>query len=366
MTPQELHADGAALLRDLRESRARFSEVVYDEASHANGATYDTHERARYLLWLALQYDRRSGDHALVRDVFEQEVLAHEGSTFQGLDETLNLGAYLLCSFRDPSDVWLLWRAKTANFDTECGFDGEHLVAAGVAPTFTFIGSRDHTAKADLIEYLGADASQCKYDDASIATWWTHRAADFPASVAEESRTTLLYRSIALGAVGLGRELLDEWEATQPERSPDMLGQLRRRREELGQPERAVAAQRELLTKIPDTDWEVTSATRDLAQIHVHCAAWDEALETITSLESRLASFEDWKPCGLGRMVVEIALDISLGLAVGHPGKARALDWASQRLAEGCSHSPLMIDKGVAAARALADADTERFFSDLR
>lgn len=367
MTPANLHAEGVELLAALRASRERFREVLYEEVTGAHGATSDAHGLLRFKLMLALQYDSAPEDHDLARAVFEQEVVSHERSTFQGLDDSLRLGAYLLCGYRDPQDVWLLWRAKTANFDTECGFDGEYLVSCGVQDTFGYLAGQTHPDKDDLLEYLGGSIEGCPFDASGVERWWEAQRRYFPATPEQENPVTLLYRAISFGAIELGRQLLDAWEAAQRIRDVAMLDHLRRRREDLAQPELAIAAQRELLAQKDLSDhWEVTSATRDLAQILLRAEQPASAWVTILSLQDRLTQFDDWKPCGLGRMVVETAIDASLALPAGHADKATALNWAKARLQEGCSHSPLILERGMEAARELQDEATERFFSKLR
>ena len=53
--------------------------------------TYDLNANQRYSVMIELQYDWRLEDHDLVRYLFEQEVIAREEDSFQGIGEVLEL-----------------------------------------------------------------------------------------------------------------------------------------------------------------------------------------------------------------------------------------------------------------------------------
>ncbi|SFD01211.1 hypothetical protein [Ruminococcus albus] len=64
----------------------------------------------------------------MVRELFVQEIIAREKSSFQGIGANLELIALLMEQYRKPEDEALYQRAKNANYDCYCGFmtDGSY------------------------------------------------------------------------------------------------------------------------------------------------------------------------------------------------------------------------------------------------
>ena len=58
----------------------------------------------------------------MVRELFEQEIIAREKSSFQGISSNLELLSVLMEQYRKPEDKPMYERAKNANFDCYCGF----------------------------------------------------------------------------------------------------------------------------------------------------------------------------------------------------------------------------------------------------
>jgi hypothetical protein len=114
---------GRELLRKVREDRAAWKLLKPALSDSGPDGEIDRHERGRLQLAWALQYDARPEDGELLRHALEQEIAWREVSPFQGVGETLEILAWLVARERRVADVWLLARAKQANFDTSCGFD---------------------------------------------------------------------------------------------------------------------------------------------------------------------------------------------------------------------------------------------------
>jgi hypothetical protein len=70
-------------------------------------------------------------DYALVRHLFEQDIMAEEGFCESGFLKT----AYLLAHFRNPADIPLFHRARKSNFDAGCSLDIKYLYLALGAKT---------------------------------------------------------------------------------------------------------------------------------------------------------------------------------------------------------------------------------------
>lgn len=180
--------------------------------------TYRTDEDAtdeRALLLLALQYDHRDSDAPLLRLLLDAEREAHEDADFQGLYETLKLAAWLVARLRDPADVFRMWAAKSANFDTHCGFDGQHLICAGIARTLVYLRESDDPRRDDILEYLTDATGECVFTEDELAYWHAAMAEWFPANEADESALTMLERALDLAPEHAPR-WLEVWLAGEP------------------------------------------------------------------------------------------------------------------------------------------------------
>lgn len=125
---------------DLDRLRADFANTPLDEA--------DREDALRLLL-----RERREGDAELLRHLLAAETSAHREGW--GLSEAMGLAALLLAECGREEDVWTLWEAKNASFDTMAGIDGFLLFPAGIAGTTAHvIASEGRPERGDLMAYL--------------------------------------------------------------------------------------------------------------------------------------------------------------------------------------------------------------------
>ena len=86
-----------------------------------------------------------------------------------GLTEAMGLAALLLAECGREEDVWTLWEAKNASFDTMAGLDGFLLFPAGIAGTTAHvIAGEDHPERGDLMTYLSEYLEYEKLTDEDI------------------------------------------------------------------------------------------------------------------------------------------------------------------------------------------------------
>lgn len=139
---------------DLDQLRTDFANTPLDEADR---------EEALHLLLR----DRREGDADLLRHLLAEETAAHREGW--GLSETMVLAALLLAECGREEDVWTLWEAKNASFDTMAGIDGFLLFPAGIAGTTAHvIASEQHPERADLMTYMSEYLEYEKLTDEDI------------------------------------------------------------------------------------------------------------------------------------------------------------------------------------------------------
>jgi hypothetical protein len=166
-------------------------------------------DRTRAMALIGLSYDRRDDDFALCRNVLAQEVAAAERSD---ADE-LRLACFLVARARDPDDVWLMTRAKLANYDTFCGLDREYLFAAGVARTIEHVRASTHPDRQRVLdELLGNDGTPL-FDDAELAAWWTWIEEYFPGEP-EAEPLLVAERALRFGTKAEALWWLEAWALT--------------------------------------------------------------------------------------------------------------------------------------------------------
>lgn len=132
----------------VQEARNSPSGLPSEQALHVlsyqeEGATEDgigLHAHLRAHVLQALQNTLSLNDRPLIRFLMEQEIVCRQND-IETEDESIHYGGFLLFLLGQVEDVELLWRAKNANFDTACGFDGECLLGAGVASTLVYLSS---------------------------------------------------------------------------------------------------------------------------------------------------------------------------------------------------------------------------------
>ncbi len=238
-------------------------------------------------LLLALQYDHSPGDAPLLRLLLDAEREAHARSEYQGLEEGLDLAAWLVATLRDPADVFRLWAAKCANFDTQCGFDGEYLVAAGVARSVAYLRASEDPRSAAILAYLADDSGDCRFSEAEIEDWRAAKAEWFPARETDEMPRTMLERALAF-APEQAPHWLAVWLAGE-ERGDRTLVDLCHYALQIEDFERAIAVARELVDRAGDGD-EVVGAHERLAGVLITAGRLVDAAAALTEAAARAAT----------------------------------------------------------------------------
>jgi hypothetical protein len=139
---------------DLDQLRNDFTNTPLDEADR---------EEALHLLLR----ERREGDADLLRHLLTEETAAHQEGW--GVREALVLAALLLAECGREDDVWALWEAKNASFDTMAGLDGFLLFPAGIAGTTAHvIANEQHAERTELMAYMSEYLEYEKLTDEDI------------------------------------------------------------------------------------------------------------------------------------------------------------------------------------------------------
>lgn len=337
MSPQErLLQYGRGLLAELRADRRAWARLEVELTKDGEGHAADARERARAHLAWALQFDATPGDDELVRYALAQEIAWREQAPFQGIGETLEILAALAVRAPRQDDVWLMARAKRANFDCACGFDREHLVAAGVEATLAFVrGATDHPEeeRAQVLELLlgegAAPDAVCDVSDEALVAWRARQERGFAPDPASVPGFVWADRALALGDRPLAKELLLDWSnACEHERDGEFLSLLANRLAELGEHDAEATARDELLLTL-STPFERAGERVRTASAARKARQWRRALDHLDHAALLHRPRQPWRELGLGRELVNeaylLAVDASETGELDVAGRAFAL-----------------------------------------
>jgi hypothetical protein len=348
--------DDSVHLVAYRAGSAAWGELGCADGQDAAGLWTDPHAPLRARMLIALQYDRRPTDRALVVYLFEQEVERHVREPFAGLHEALERASFLLASYHDPADTVRFWRAKLANFDVYCGLDVRYLVAAGLEPTLALLRGSEDAEHAAILSYLEQyDAARFAPD--ALGAWWGEQEQRFPSRLEDEAAQVRLQRALDAGDREEARRWLETWEAREPP-THALLAELAAYWEELGDLGRACALQRRVIASVPEGDFAALTrfvATCKLAELLRRHGELAAVWQTLLQAEQVHGAEPEWMAETARRDLAWQAIRLA---ATAPPGDAlgpRALAWARELLARGCPLSVALLEEGCAAAARLGD-----------
>lgn len=148
-----------------RADPIRWASLDYVPARDEDGYPDDANRGRRTAVIEMLGHDLRPSDAEFLRYLLRQEIAMHAAGW--GYGDALSLVAVALAGMCEVSDVWLLWHAKTANFDTFTALDTQLLFAAGVAKTLAFVRESDHPERDGLLRFVDS----ARLDDEDIRAW---------------------------------------------------------------------------------------------------------------------------------------------------------------------------------------------------
>ncbi len=299
---QELLQPALEWLDRLRNDRSAWSGVQFQPEDQAPHGRRDLNAKPRLLLAWALQHAFQSKDAPLLRFALEEEVKWREQDPWQGVGETLEiLGAMTAC-LRDVGDVWLLARAKQANFDTGCGFDRCHLFAAGVEQTVAYVRSSDRADREAVLEVLLDEEGAPRCEDAEVEEWLESRPDQLPAGGGPRSRVWF-ERAMAVGRLDIASFLLDGWIEKEPKGSPGRHAYVYDL-EALERWAEASALRKERFELLEDA-FDRAGEAREIARLERLAEHAGEAGRWLVKVAALHSDHEEWRQVGLGRMYVE-------------------------------------------------------------
>lgn len=135
-----------------------------------------TGQLERLKLAVAIYNNRLETDFPIALYLFEQEVCWRKEEDYDesGYFDHFYFIAYVLALFRKPEIVWLFWDAKHIDMDCGVGFDGEHLVAAGIPETIAYVQQSNHPLKDRILNYINHKQGEYPFTAKRLENW--HRA----------------------------------------------------------------------------------------------------------------------------------------------------------------------------------------------
>lgn len=356
------------ILEKLQKGEIHISDFYYDEAIGEEGHSFDSNANKRFHLLLALQYKRNPANQLIIKKLFEQEIIMHRKSPYQGITDSLNLNAYLLSEFSNPEYVWLFLRAKEANFDTHCGFDYQYLVSAGIENTYNYVNNSNDERKDSFFNYVGKTKETCHISLEELDNW-KHRLKEwYPSILKLESLEDKMDMAIDLGEKDILQTTLNEWKDQQSNWSEDSLNLLTYYESTVGNLEGQIWAHEKLYDLI-SKDWDKASKLQMISKLYLKINRPKMAWEKLKlAIEQHLKNISDWKDYGIGRFIVENVFDVILTIDNPKDDSAiEAFDWARQTInnmnKENLHHN--LLEKTAKAAELMGDTDVQNQFSEL-
>jgi hypothetical protein len=359
------------VLQRLRAGPQAWGEVTC--AFEGEGETWrDAHVEARQAALVALQYDRRPEDRALIVHLLEQELREHEQSPFGGLDDSLRLAAFLAATLDDVSLAWLMLGVKQANFDTGCGFDVDALFSCGVERTWAMVQASERPEREAFIALVSDEdgGPRCTQDD--VDRWWAQQRRDFPARWEDESLYAKLGLCVTLGDREAGVELLATWQAAALAKVEPGTAAERRVLEEargwwrdLRRPDQAATLQTRIDAQLPEDPWERASALSRAVETYTAARWIEQGLALLAPLRAALGQVARWQDVGLGRNAAVIAAELALAASDDPQAAARAFDWAEGIVADGIGTTLVLLEKLHEAATRLGRHDRATHYGAL-
>lgn len=357
---EQLLGEGLLLLRRLREGTSQWASLGFAPQSELGRDQFDKNATARRQVTWALQRDFQVEDRALLAYALAEEVKWRHEDPWQGIGETLEILAGLAALQRDPANVWVLCRAKQANFDTGCGFDLEHAFAAGVIETLQFVRASTHPEREKVLALLLNRDGTALFDDAAIEEWLARNPGSLPLDPREQA-LVWLDRALSLERSDLARGFLDEWMLGR-ERDVNTLASLAYHLENLESWSEASATRKECFPSRHDP-FEAASEACQIARLERKAGCPDAAEPWLGTAARLHAEHRDWREIGLGRMFVEECFRSAA--ALGPSGGSRLFSLAEQFAAE-TPGLPVVVLIAAVEAAALVRPSRVAHFAALR
>ncbi|MEW4451610.1 hypothetical protein AB1L30_02890 [Bremerella sp. JC817] len=340
----------------IRSDQKEWHRFQYRESKTEAGEFCDANDSARYLILTALQFAATDEDESLVRYLLQQEIQLLENDPYQGYGDKVRLASYLLMRWHRLDDFWLYADAKSANFDTACGYDSQFLAIHGPEAATARLASREHHAGQWLKEVLFDEEGTFRWNASEMEAWQAALADYFPRDPEAVSIRGWIELAIDLQQLAEAKVLLERYRLETEEIDFYWLVFTQK---QLGDLPGALSTYRQMLAAA-DTNWDRVSESHSIADVLFQLGDVQEAWGTITSCDAMLDQIEGWHEVGLGRSLVETAFKIAA--VAPDPTAMEAFRWACYRQSQLETNSQVIFEAAVSAAKKLNQPEQLVFY----
>jgi|GEM_PF-4621652 len=325
------------LLMEYRHHPERWNELACHDGQDSEGRWRDTHASARYRLLITLQYHHQIEDKNLVHFLFQQEVARHQQEPFQGYLPSLELATYLLALFPQVEHVWDFYAAKTANFDTYCGYSAIPLVSSGINETLTYIRATVHPRQKDVQKLL-MHKRECIYNEGDLRQWWEQQSTKFPQAETEETAETMVGRAMSLEDMDAARYWLVQWRETSPATSSTRYYQVQCY-SWLKDWDAAVSVQKERIEAEAESKYSRVTNWCGLADLYRESDNIQRAWQAVQEAQRAAGELSTWLNSGIPRSLLITGLLIAKAALHDAALRTEIFQWAMNLLQRGCTSS---------------------------
>jgi hypothetical protein len=299
------------ILDAVRKNPREWQQFAFQPKRNLVGLVRDVNALKRYRLLIAIQHNLTKGDENLLVFLFRQEVDMHAELPQYGLQSSLKLNAYLLSIFGDPKNLPLFIGAKTANFDTHCGFDREFLVCLTLKITYKQVKKLSKGWQDKFFQYFDTNMQHAKLSPKQWENWRAAKDKEYIIGLNNKTLEQEIYLAEQLQEKSIHSEKINEWIHQQTEWTEENLNILaayeRCRKNEKGEIEAI-----EKLIAFKTTDWDKALQFHSLAELYLMSKSPDAAWQKLKEGAVFLEKVQDWEQINLGCFYVERSLDIIL------------------------------------------------------
>lgn len=296
------------ILTQVRAAQIPLTAFLFEEGKDEEGYAIDLNETKRFQLLKAMQFSRLPTDEPLLAALFEAEIESREKDAFQGMGDGLNLCAALLSFYRNPTHAPLFLRAKFANFDTNCGFDREYIISAGIPGTYQYLQQK-HVAL--LESFYNLFGEECYIKDEELQHWREMVIRCYPDKLSFSNIEDEIDLAFDLDETANAAELISQWEDGISDWTEEHLTQLHSYKRQTGDIVGQIWA-KERLYSFKETAWDKASNVIDVAGLYLQLKDRGQAWNSLKQLPALLSDIPDWEIYGLGRFAVDVYLGLVL------------------------------------------------------
>jgi hypothetical protein len=339
------------ILDTVRKNPKEWQQFSFQPKRNLEGHVRDVNALKRYQLLIAIQHDLRKGDESLLVFLFRQEVDMHTEPTIQGLSPSLSLNAYLLSIFGDPKNLPLFIAAKTANFDTHCGFDREFLVCLNLQITYKQVKKLSKAWQDKFFEYFDTNKAKTNLSPKQWEVWRDAKDKQYIVGHGNKTIEQEIYLAEQLQENAIKSQKITEWIAQQTQWTEENLTILAHYEKS----RKNIKGQIEAFEKIIDfkkTDWDKAVHFQMLAELYLSIKSPDVAWQRLKDGTVFLENIPDWGQVNLGRFFVEGSLAILLQkMNVKDAISQEVYAWMLDKVDKIDGHYPNLLEKIVKVAQ---------------